>query len=355
MVLGPTEPFTSEEITTLDRYATRGGHLLLALDPDAVPASTATVQAEPTAGAAATPGARPKPKPAAATDKPVTAATKPGAMADGGVASAGDAGAAPAEPPPPISPAVASGSTRATLQALSRLVGIQYAPEVLANDKQHLRRRYNDADRTILMTNRFSSHASVSTLSRNSGRAAAVVLGAGSLEPIKGAPGKVDITLRSMPGTFADKNANYQPDADENKTVFNLAAAVSRPITKPGETPKPADTAKKPGDKAKPEDKSKAGPEEMRAFVIADADVFSDVALTNAMYNQLLLVDAVRWLGGEESFAGAVNTEEDVRIEHTKQADLVWFYTTIFGVPALVLGAGLIYSRHSRRSRGGKR
>jgi len=29
--------------------------------------------------------------------------------------------------------------------------------------------------------------------------------------------------------------------------------------------------------------------------------------------------------------------EQDVRIEHSKQGDQVWFYSTIVGVPALVL------------------
>ena len=59
------------------------------------------------------------------------------------------------------------------------------------------------------------------------------------------------------------------------------------------------------------------------------------------------LVDAMRWLVGEESFSGQVNNEEDVRIEHTKQQDLAWFYSTIFGVPALVLGVGLFFRRRA--------
>jgi hypothetical protein len=71
--------------------------------------------------------------------------------------------------------------------------------------------------------------------------------------------------------------------------------------------------------------------------------------MSNFMPNQLLFIDALRWLGGEESFAGEVNTEEDVRIEHTQQKDLVWFYATIFGAPALVLALGLTYSRKSRQ------
>ncbi|HEX3595359.1 MAG TPA: hypothetical protein VHU80_09665, partial [Polyangiaceae bacterium] len=98
-----------------------------------------------------------------------------------------------------------------------------------------------------------------------------------------------------------------------------------------------------------------ATPNEMRAFVLSDADVFTDLVMSNFMTNQLLVIDALRWLGGEESFAGEVNSEEDVRIEHTQHKDLVWFYATIFGAPALVLGLGLTYSRRSRQRRGGKK
>jgi hypothetical protein len=45
-----------------------------------------------------------------------------------------------------------------------------------------------------------------------------------------------------------------------------------------------------------------------------------------------------------------VNDEEDVRVEHSKQKDLVWFYTTIIGMPALVLGVGLTIARRARRT-----
>ncbi|MFC1643441.1 hypothetical protein ACFL5O_12300, partial [Myxococcota bacterium] len=92
-------------------------------------------------------------------------------------------------------------------------------------------------------------------------------------------------------------------------------------------------------------------PKEMRAFVVADAGAFSDLALGNVLGNQVLLVDAVRWLAGEESFAGQTNVEEDLRIEHTKQQDLAWYYSTIMGAPALILGLGIWYSRRTRRPR----
>ena len=73
------------------------------------------------------------------------------------------------------------------------------------------------------------------------------------------------------------------------------------------------------------------------------------MVMGNVLGNQVLFLDALRWLGGEESFSGAVNTEEDVRIEHTKEKDALWFYATIFGAPALVLGLGFWVSRRRRK------
>jgi len=53
---------------------------------------------------------------------------------------------------------------------------------------------------------------------------------------------------------------------------------------------------------------------------------------------------------------GEISSEEDLRIEHTKQEDLVWFYSTIFGAPALVLGVGFWLGRRpTRRKKKGAR
>jgi hypothetical protein len=208
---------------------------------------------------------------------------------------------------------------KADLPPLADLVGLTVSTTILVNDKVHLRRRFNDSDRTILATNRYSSHASVSTLSRTS--RPVVFLGATALDKKPGADSalKLDFAVRAMPDTFNDDNGNFKFDPPgEKRQSYGLAVAVSK--------------------------------EPMRAFVIGDADAVSDAALSNEG-NVLLLADAVRWLGGEESFAGAMSTAEDVRIEHTKQKDLIWFYGTIFGAPAIVLGAGLLYTRRTTRSR----
>ena len=60
-----------------------------------------------------------------------------------------------------------------------------------------------------------------------------------------------------------------------------------------------------------------------------------------------VVADGIRWLGGEEDFAGEVVSEEDVPIQHTQSENVAWFYAIIFGAPALVMGVGvfILYGR----------
>lgn len=296
MILGPTQPFSGEELASLSRYAERGGQLLMALDADTVAADAPQAVNEP----AAAPGTEP-------------------AGASGAVTSA-----------------------ERGLQELAGLVGLDFAPGLLVNASHHVRRRADISDRALLVSNRFSSHASVSTLSRNATRAAIVFARAGSLTEAGTSGVKVDMALRAMTGTFADRDDDYEFDKDgEKKETYNLVAAVRA-------EPKPSAGEESAADG---DDDEATDDPEMRAFVLADADALSDLLMSNFGPNRLLLMDAVRWLGGEDSYAGEINDEEDVRIEHSKQKDLVWFYATIFGVPLLVLGAGLSVARRARRTR----
>jgi hypothetical protein len=260
MVLGPASTLSPEEVSSLARYAERGGKLVLALDPE----------------------------------------------------------------------------SKADLAPLADLADLTFNPTVLATtDQFFVPRRRNASDKANLISNRFSSHASVSTLSKVSARAVVLVPVAGSLDKKPGSEAKVDFVMRSSAGAFADENGNFELDGNEKKNTYNLAAAVVKPIK---EGTADADKVK--------------GPAEMRAFVMADADVLSDAALGFAETNQLFAVDALRWLGGDESFSGEIVTPEDVRIEHTKQKDTVWFYGTILGAPSLLLGVGILVTRRARRASG---
>jgi hypothetical protein len=204
----------------------------------------------------------------------------------------------------------------------------------------------------ILPTNKFSSHASVSTLSRNSARAGVVVAGAGHFNKTDTGKFQSEVTVRTFPSVFEDRDRDFKQGKDEAKTSYNLGLALT--LAKTPDTAV-ADPKKKDGETAaadvlKPDPKAAA---EMRAFVFGDADAFSDLLMGRVPGNQMLAFDAIRWLAGEESFAGEVESEEDVRIEPTKQKDVAWFYATIFGVPVCVLFAGVLVSRSARR-KGGK-
>jgi hypothetical protein len=317
LILGPTEPFASEEIDTLKRYAAAGGKLLVAVDSDGISTKGAALVTEE----AATPPPSPKP---AASGAPLTSAA----------------------PAAPAAPALDVSGDVAFLDELVGLVGLKFSGDILAHERQHVAVKRNDSDRTRLVSTSFSSHAAVSTLSRNAPRAAVVVFGAGSLDKVADTKAKVDFAVRAVSGTFADRNRNFKNDKDVDKTgSFNLAAAVTQPISAAAE---PAADDKAKGDKKKND------PKEMRAFALADADALTDFVLGEVVGNQVMFLDAVRWLVGEESFMGEQKTEEDVKIERTKQQDLTWFYASIFGAPVLVLAAGVLISRRSRRARGGK-
>jgi hypothetical protein len=326
MVLGPTEPFLTEEVAALRAYLERGGKLFLALDADAF--STRDIQAVVEA-AHASPSAEPSATP--------PAAPAPAASASASAASS----AAPAAPPP---------KSIGALNDLAGLVGLSFNADVLANEKQHVTARNDASDRTWIVTQNFSSHTSVSTLGRSATRSPVVLVGAGSLEKSSGASTQIDFAMRAPAGTFGDRNRNFAFDRDgEKQTTYNVAAAITGEKTKSDEKKDDKDK----DDKGKKE--ATPAPNEMRAFVLADSDLFSDFVIGRVVYNQILFVDSVRWLVGEETLAGPPNTEEDQRISHTKQQDLTRFYATIFGAPGLVLAAGLALSRRSRKKLGAKR
>jgi ABC-type transport system involved in cytochrome c biogenesis permease subunit len=82
-------------------------------------------------------------------------------------------------------------------------------------------------------------------------------------------------------------------------------------------------------------------------FVIGDSDFVSDAAIRVAG-NGLLALDTVRWLAGDEAYSGQTNVETDVPITHTRKQDIVWFYSSIFLMPVVVLALGFLVTRRRR-------
>jgi len=197
-------------------------------------------------------------------------------------------------------------------------LGVTYHTVTLANEQSFARRTHQDSDHVNIVTAAFSSHPSMSTLTRLGGRAPLVLPGAGWLEPAKTKPNgvSVDAPLRSQPTTFADKNNNFKKDDGEEQRAFDLGIAVTK-----GQS---------------------------RMFVLADSDMVSDAAIRVAG-NGVLVLDTIRWLVGDEAYSGQTNTETDVPITHTRKQDVVWFYSSIFLMPVVVIGLGLLVTRRRRQ------
>jgi hypothetical protein len=195
------------------------------------------------------------------------------------------------------------------------------------------------SDRRFAITTQFSAHASTTALSRSVDKGL-VVIESGAIEDApfttKGEQPKKTVTIRSMDSSFLDLNDNFSFDsANEKRQKWNLGVAIEGPKMKG------------------PDGKDKDG---FRALVFSDADLFADVMVQNSMGRAAvvmvsgpLLDDSVKWLGGEEVFAGEVVSEDDKPIKHTKNQDAVWFAATIVGAPALVLALGLVGTSFRRR------
>jgi hypothetical protein len=204
----------------------------------------------------------------------------------------------------------------------------------LANDRMFWARTHQKSDRTGIAAASYSSHAALATLSQFGAQLPVVFLGAGSLGKTKVPPTPapaVDLVVRTEGNTWQDTNGNFEFDKDsEQRKVYTLGAAVTlRPAPPAGKAP------------AKPDP-------EGRAFVVGDADAFSDLMIANRA-NAVFVVDVMRWLLGEPEVAGPVNSEEDVPVRHTRKQDTAWFYASVFLVPAMILFVGFVATRKRRK------
>lgn len=199
---------------------------------------------------------------------------------------------------------------------LRKHIGYENVGVALVDDRRYVRRRGGPADRLWIVTNRLSPHPAVATAARGGATSGILFAEAGHLRAIDDAEGVTStVVIESMSSTFADLDGDLGFDpSTERRGGYTLAAAVSRAL----------------------EDGR-----EMRALVYADADLFSDAALSSLAGNAALVSDAVRWLGRDEAFSGTVESEADVPMVHTRAEDVAWFYTIILGAPLLVLVVGL--------------
>ena len=213
---------------------------------------------------------------------------------------------------------------RDPLEGLIEELGVRMGEGVLAAERGIVPITNDIRDRFNIVTNAFTQHASSQTLAQHSAQLVVIASGAGHLEEVDGHDNDLTFTVRSLATVWADLqlNAEFDADAGESKAARNLVAAMTG------------------GGNATP----------WRAIITSDATMFSDLVVGNRG-NQVLIHDTLNWLVGAEAFSGTTESEEDVRIEHTKEGQTTWFYLTVLAVPLGVMVLGALRVQLRRRPR----
>lgn len=227
-----------------------------------------------------------------------------------------------------LRPRMAPGADDALVDLLAEL-GLRLEQGVVASEVATQPLFHNKLDRANILTNRYAVHPSAETLMQTRPADPLLFLQSGWLEEIP-APQRPDDALavertavvRSLDVVWGDRNANLElePPA-ETRGTLDLVVAVEGTQS---ETP-------------------------FRAMVFADAGVLSDAAVRSRA-NAQFLADTTLWLIGAESLVGSTESEEDVKIEHSKAGQGIWFYATTVLVPGLLFGLGLWRLRRRRRA-----
>jgi ABC-type uncharacterized transport system len=216
--------------------------------------------------------------------------------------------------------------TGSTFEELTKPLGIRFSGKSLANAESfaRVRENFSPSDRANIVTKNFSSHPVVNLLNRTN--AVLVTVNAGSVEELNQHPAEllVDTPARTPPQTWIDTNQNFENDKDEEKRAHGLAAVITKRASS-----------------GKTEDES-------RALVVGDSDLLSDGILERVQGNQMLVVDGLKWLIGEEQLSGTTNSEIDVAMTRSRGQDSFWFYGSTVLAPLLVLAIGFVMRRKTR-------
>lgn len=217
----------------------------------------------------------------------------------------------------------------------------------LVIDNYFLKVTNGPGDQLNIVTNKFSSHPSVTTLSRNSKQVAMAFPGAVAIEQVADPPDKVQTTIRSLAAAWKDLDGDLSfTEGLEERKQWTLAVAVSGAAAGAQEPVAPAE-----GDAAE-EPAAPQASDEYRVVVVGDASWATDTFVLYSGNGQLAM-DALGWLTEDAALQGETESEEDVKIQHTKEGQGLWFYGSALFVPMglLALGLGRLGMRRRRSGR----
>ncbi len=222
-----------------------------------------------------------------------------------------------------------------TLEPLLSALNVSFDPTPLMHGSIYMptASRALPIHKRNLITNKFSTHASVTTLSRYNKVMQLIFSDAGSLNKLDG-EAKVTTIIKSLEDTWKDKTPNLIQDSTEKGDLWALGVAIEQ--TSEGKSPK--------------------------AIVFADASWLTDdylgkgftVGQQTIQPHAITLSDTLFWLTDQKESAGTVNNELDVKIQHSKEGQGWIFFGSSVVVPFLLLGLGRwrITRRKSRKHGG---
>ena len=237
----------------------------------------------------------------------------------------------------------------ADLSPLLTELGIEYAlGSSLAHSNyfEPIGRKPVPSDQRNLVTNKFSTHASITSLSRNNKIMKLTFSGAGALSALSETESEANakVIIRSLEGTWQDLDGSLSRNGAEKSDEWPLAMASTF-------SPVAAD-----------EDTEGGEAEESRAVVFGDATWLNDLYIAKGYVvggytinpHGTTLSSTLFWLTESEELAGDVNNENDVKVQHTKEGQGWIFYGTVFLVPLSLFGIGTarIRRRTSKTSGG---
>ena len=181
-----------------------------------------------------------------------------------------------------------------------------------------------------LVTNKFSTHASVTTLSRYNQVMQLVFANAGSLEKGDGDT-KVTTIIKSLEDTWQDSNRNLKHDDAESKSLWALGVAIEK----------------------------ESNEQTSKAMVFSDASWITDNYLGKGFKagqqtiqpHAIMLSDTLFWLTNQQDSSGTVNNEQDIKIQHSKEGQGWIFFGSSILFPFFILAIGRM--RIATRTRGG--
>lgn len=214
-------------------------------------------------------------------------------------------------------------------------LGIAVDGGLLLSDKSYVPLTRQIADRANVVTNKYSTHESVTTLSRNN-RTLFFLTTAPTPLVEKGAVAegaKRTVVMKSTADAWVDEDRDYEHDEGvESRQTWPMAIAASG--------------------------KAVGGEEdaEYRVLVIGNAAWASNTWMRNDIAgsgweagNAQAVLDAIGWLVQDQALAGTIENEEDVKIEHTQEGQgwVFWSSSVIF--PMGIFALGLVRLRLRRR------